>query len=112
MAYTDKTLACQDCGVSFTFTASEQELFASKGYQNEPKRCPECRRARKTRFGGSGSGSGSGSFSSGYGSSEPRQFFTTTCASCGGEARVPFQPRNNKPVYCSACFSKSKAGIN
>jgi CxxC-x17-CxxC domain-containing protein len=30
--------------------------------------------------------------------------FITTCASCNGEARVPFQPRGDKPVYCSDCF--------
>ncbi|MER3420923.1 MAG: hypothetical protein C4290_10540, partial [Chloroflexota bacterium] len=30
--------------------------------------------------------------------------YVTTCASCGGEARVPFQPRTAKPVYCSNCF--------
>ena len=27
-----------------------------------------------------------------------------TCAGCGGIARVPFQPRGDKPVYCSDCF--------
>ena len=95
MAYVDKQITCQDCGKVFVFTAAEQELFAQKGYQNEPKRCPECRSARKeTRVGTT------------VGSSGPRQFFTAVCSSCGGEARVPFQPRNDKPVYCSNCFSK------
>ena len=23
---------------------------------------------------------------------------------------VPFQPRNDRPVYCSTCFDKVKAG--
>ena len=30
------------------------------------------------------------------------------CASCGKEARVPFQPREDRPVYCSECFAKMR----
>jgi len=33
-----------------------------------------------------------------------RQMYSATCASCGREALVPFQPRGDKPVYCSDCF--------
>jgi CxxC-x17-CxxC domain-containing protein len=33
-----------------------------------------------------------------------RQMYEVTCANCGGVARVPFQPRGDKPVYCSDCF--------
>ena len=47
--YTDKTLTCRDCGASFVFTTGEQEFFASRGFTNEPSRCPECRAARKGR---------------------------------------------------------------
>jgi CxxC-x17-CxxC domain-containing protein len=36
--------------------------------------------------------------------------FSVTCSSCGNEARVPFQPRGDKPVYCSDCFSKQREG--
>ncbi len=43
----DKTLRCSDCNSEFTFTASEQKFYAEKGFTNEPKRCPNCRRARK-----------------------------------------------------------------
>ena len=32
--------------------------------------------------------------------------FTATCSNCGKEARVPFQPRGDKPVYCSECFEE------
>jgi len=45
--YKDKTLVCKDCGQEFTFTASEQEFFAEKGFTNEPQRCKACRNARK-----------------------------------------------------------------
>ena len=35
-----------------------------------------------------------------------REMFSVTCSSCGNDALVPFQPRGDKPVYCSDCFSK------
>ena len=54
VAFQDKTLQCADCGASFTFSAAEQEFFQSKGYTNEPKRCPTCRQARKTERMGAG----------------------------------------------------------
>ena len=28
----------------------------------------------------------------------------------GGQAMVPFAPRNDRPVYCSSCFDKVRAG--
>lgn len=44
---TDKTLVCQDCGNEFVFTVGEQEFYKEKGFDNEPKRCEECRNKRK-----------------------------------------------------------------
>ena len=92
MSYTDRTLTCQDCGQSFTFSADDQEFFATKGY-SEPLRCPACRQARKAERGEGGSRA-------------PRQMFPATCAECGKETEVPFEPRGDRPVYCSDCFSK------
>jgi len=43
----DKMLKCVDCQSEFTFTAGEQEFYSSKGFVNEPKRCPACRQAKK-----------------------------------------------------------------
>ena len=37
-----------------------------------------------------------------------REMFTATCAACGQEAKVPFRPREDRPVYCSECFAKMK----
>ncbi len=92
MSFQDKTLTCSDCGATFTFSAEDQEFFQSKGYTNEPKRCPECRQARKSeRYGGR------------------RQIFSATCAQCGQATEVPFQPRGDKPVYCNDCFRKIRA---
>jgi len=101
--YTDKTLTCQDCGQPFTFTAEEQEFFSSKGY-SEPKRCPTCRQARKAERGGGGGGGGyrgGGGGGGGY-----REMFPATCAECGRQTEVPFEPRNDRPVYCRDCFSR------
>jgi hypothetical protein len=56
MSFQDKSIQCSDCGTIFTFTAGQQEFFASKGLANEPKRCPRCREAkRQQRRGPSGS---------------------------------------------------------
>jgi len=91
MSFQDKQLTCADCGATFTHSAEDQEFFQSKGYTNEPKRCPECRQSRKTeRFGAS------------------RQMFPATCAQCGKATEVPFQPRGDKPVYCSDCFRQMR----
>ena len=43
----DKTLVCKDCGDDFVFTEGEQQFYAEKGFDNEPQRCPDCRKARK-----------------------------------------------------------------
>ena len=45
----DKTLVCKDCGKEFIFTVGEQEFFKEKGFDNDPVRCPECRKARKVQ---------------------------------------------------------------
>lgn len=45
----DKKIICKDCGKEFTFTVGEQEFFKEKGFENDPVRCPECRRARKNQ---------------------------------------------------------------
>ena len=95
MAFQDKTLTCADCGATFVHSAEDQEFFQTKGYTNEPKRCPNCRQSRKTeRFGGGGGGG--------------RQMYPATCAQCGKTTEVPFQPRGDKPVYCSDCFRQMR----
>jgi len=85
MSYTDKQITCSDCGTAFTFSAAEQEQFASRGYTNEPKRCATCRAARKQNTsGGSSYGSRDGS--------APRQMYPVKCATCGKDTQVPFEP--------------------
>lgn len=96
---TDQTLRCRECGREFLFTVGEQEFYASRGLMNTPSRCPECRASRKQMAGGSYSGDRS-----------QRQMYTATCSNCGHEARVPFQPRGDKPVYCSDCYQQMGGG--
>ncbi len=104
MSFQDKTITCSDCSNSFTFTVEEQEQFQTRGYTNEPKRCPECRQARKSERLGRGGSSYGNSNSSGY--TPARQMFPAVCADCGKATTVPFEPRQGKPVYCSDCFRK------
>ncbi len=102
MSNADQSLTCRDCGQAFTFTTGEQEFYASRGFTNTPSRCPDCRAARKADRPAGGYSDG------GYG--RQREMFSAVCSSCGGEARVPFQPRGDKPVYCSSCFSTQSSG--
>ena len=115
--YTDETLSCVDCNAQFTFSAGEQEFFASKGFTNKPNRCPDCRAARKAQRGsGGGGGGGGGGYASGggggagggygggAGGGRAREMFSATCSQCGQVAQVPFQPRGDKPVYCRDGF--------
>ncbi|MCX6004162.1 MAG: zinc-ribbon domain containing protein [Chloroflexi bacterium] len=97
MGFTDKKITCADCNAEFTFGTVEQEFYASKGFTNEPKRCPDCRQARKSDRQGNGSGQRG-----------RRQMFATVCAKCGKDTEVPFEPRQDKPVYCSDCYSVIK----
>jgi len=78
--YTDETLSCVDCNSQFIFSSGEQQFFASKGFQNKPNRCPECRAARKAQRGSGGGGGGS--YGGGGGSSRGggREMFQTTCS--------------------------------
>ena len=99
MIYADQTRSCRDCGREFTWTAGEQEFFASRGLQNPPNRCPECRAAARAVRRGDSMMAGA-----------DRQMYEVTCSQCGRPARVPFQPRLDKPVYCSDCFSQQRAG--
>lgn len=89
--YEDKTLTCRDCGAEFVFTASEQDFYAQKGFQNQPGRCPACRVQRRSS-----------------GSRGDRQMYEVICDGCGVTTQVPFQPRGDRPVYCRDCFDRQR----
>jgi len=83
MDFVEKELQCSECSATFA--------------TNEPKRCPACREARRSNRYDSGSGGGYNS---------RREMYPVVCAQCGVETQVPFQPRNDRPVYCSDCYRK------
>jgi CxxC-x17-CxxC domain-containing protein len=92
----DKVLSCKECGAEFVFTAGEQAFYASRDFQNEPKRCKGCRGARHAtrprRF-----------------HSEPNVETPITCSQCGKDSTVPFRPRKKMPLYCPACLQERRA---
>ncbi|HOV79328.1 MAG TPA: zinc-ribbon domain containing protein [Bacillota bacterium] len=96
--FQERTLTCRDCGQDFAFTVSEQQFFAEKGFTNDPSRCPECRAVRKQR-------QSRNRYGGGY-RQERREAYPAVCASCGQETTVPFQPREDKPVYCQDCYRR------
>ncbi|MFN8629677.1 MAG: zinc-ribbon domain containing protein [Chloroflexota bacterium] len=93
--FQDRSLTCRDCRESFVFSSGEQAFFASKGLTNDPQRCPNCRaNAKRARAAAPAGG---------------REYHAAVCNGCGGQAMVPFMPRNDRPVYCSSCFDRVRA---
>jgi len=90
MTFVDRVLTCMQCGTEFVFTSGEQEFFADKGFERDPKRCKQCRIHRNER------------------PYRLRQETKTTCAECAKETTVPFKPTRGKPVLCHSCFKKSQ----
>ena len=93
--FEDKTLVCRECNAEFVFTASEQQFYADKGFQNEPGRCPACRAARRAAGGNQNRNA-------------DRPMYDVICDSCGRPTQVPFQPRGDRPVYCRDCFQAQR----
>ncbi len=101
LSLADTTLTCRECGQEFIFTAGEQQFYQSKGLMNQPSRCQPCRQlAKAARQGGGGMNGGPRA---------PRAMYDVVCADCGTVTQVPFQPKYDRPVYCSACFENHKA---
>ena len=86
--YEDQTLKCEDCGKEFIFSAGEQEFYAQKGLVNIPKRCPDCRKARRQK--------------------SRRKMYDAVCSACGAQTKVPFKPSGEREVLCKECFQKKK----
>ena len=98
MMFTEKSLHCYNCKKLFIFTVAAQEYRSSQGYPNDPTNCPTCRRARKTRI------SNHANENEEYNLN--RQMYPVTCTQCGKAARVSFNPRPGKPIYCLECQMK------
>ena len=91
--YEDREILCKECNESFVFSAEEQEFYAARGLENDPQRCKPCRTNRRAAR------------------RAPRTYTNCVCAECGGEARVPFTPSDDRPVYCSDCFQNTRNEI-
>ena len=94
----DMNITCVECGAEFVFSERDQAFYAERG-MSQPKRCRNCRQARKAQGGGDRNGPSGGG---------DRQRFTITCSQCGREDTVPFKPSGNRPVLCRTCFSSSR----
>ena len=87
--YEDKTLVCKECGKESVFTAGEQEFYAERGFQNEPQRCKACRDARKTA------------------TRAPESTSPRPALPAAAKLVFPFEPKSDRPVYCSDCFARA-----
>lgn len=98
----DKVIVCRDCGSEFVFTAGEQSFFSERGFL-DPVRCPACRsqRRRERTMNGTEAGNSGGS----------RPMFDVICDACGQPTKVPFEPRQGRPVYCRECFQAQRGPV-
>ena len=85
------SLECVTCSEQFPFSVEEQAFYAEKGFE-PPKRCKPCRQAAKQSR-----------------RSGQRTMHDVVCASCGVNSQVPFEPREDKPVYCRDCYKNSSS---
>lgn len=89
--YKDKTLVCSGCKQEFVFSASEQQLFAERGFESDPKLCPACRairaESRKNQF-------------------NPDTGSLIVCALCGSKVTVNFKIPKSRVIYCRKCYAK------
>ncbi len=74
-----QSIPCAQCGERFVFTDAERAFYDGRGLL-PPRRCKECRAARK------------------------RSTWTATCAACGVPASVPFEPIAGRDVFCAGCW--------
>lgn len=128
---TDLTLTCPDCGETFTRTVAEQRYYAGRSLA-PPETCPACRARRRAErnaemlaaFSGNDRGSQRGvslfGASAGFGGDRggggrsggrndfPKRLYRAVCAACGKGTEVPFEPRQDRPVYCRSCYNARK----
>ncbi len=95
-AMADQTLQCSDCNQPFTFTKGEQKFYQQHN-MTAPTRCKSCREQHKAQSTISVKVSG-----------QSRQLYAATCADCGNQTQVPFQPKPGRAIYCRACYPAHK----
>jgi CxxC-x17-CxxC domain-containing protein len=87
MTFEDKKIICEECQTEFVWTVEEQEFFKTKGYTNDPRRCPSCRHERRINQG--------------------RQY-EVVCAEdgCSTIVNLPFKPKADGKYYCKSHYVK------
>jgi CxxC-x17-CxxC domain-containing protein len=88
MLIADKNLVCHDCKKLFLFSKAEQDFFKEKQLTNMPKRCANCRLSARYKRNGD----------------NLDRLHQTICIKCSAPTVVPFQPDDQKPIYCRACL--------
>ncbi len=111
----ERELECADCGATFVFSELEQERYAERGFA-EPKRCPACRaarraaRSRRDRPRAPRRGGPPPRRQGGGRPQQQRRMWPIVCHACGREAEVPFEPAEDRPVYCPECHRGIRQG--
>lgn len=85
MGFADQDVLCVGCGVTFVFSAGEQQFFKTKGFLNLPKHCELCKAKR-------------------HGGARGRIETHVICSECGSQTTVPFRPSQGRPVLCRTCL--------
>lgn len=103
------TRLCEECGDAFGPPLNRGETASAA--RRDVTRCPACRSrrlaARNERMlaayaaGPIGPAPGTGQAPGTDGPSGP--LHEATCAACRRPIRVPFRPRDDRPVYCRGC---------
>ena len=97
MEFQNKWIDCVNCGKSFVFSKRDQKYYRDQGYNNEPKRCRECRALLKRQKQVTIDANG-----------VERELFKSQCVACGRVTYVPFKPTGVKPIYCRDCLVAKK----
>ena len=106
---------CDECGASCEVPfkpTGNKPIFCSTCFEKQGGSDSRYDRNDNSRRGGRDFSSASASLRrDGRSNSRERQMFPAICDECGAKCEIPFKPSNDKPIYCSTCFSK-KDGQN
>lgn len=118
----DLVVDCTDCGEEFILSAEEKEWFDSKDF-HYPKRCKECRDARKEAKRDQTRVAGGNRYQEGHHQRTRRQrsggdgdnpwllddraYYKIKCKMCHEDAFVPFIPKG--PAMCRHCHHENKS---
>ncbi|MBR5224069.1 MAG: zinc-ribbon domain containing protein [Clostridia bacterium] len=83
---------CVVCGEEFELNDIEISIYEMKGFEKAPRRCHACRGSEKAKAAAV---------------KPAKEMFSVICDGCGIQTQIPFKPKGDKPVYCSACFAQN-----